>query len=349
MGTKVRVGVIGAGGIARGAHLPGYAKIPDEATVVAISDIDESRAQQVADEFGISKVYTDYNEMVSQEELDLVSVCTPPFLHRDATVAALNAGVNVICEKPMAMNAAEGEEMIAAAQQNGKMLTIGFQSRYGERAQFLKHLIDQGELGEIYYARVLALRRRGIPTWGVFIEKDKNGGGPLIDIGVHTLDLTLWLMGHPAPTAVTGAVFTKLAKRPGLYTRRSPIDPERYTVEDFATAQIRFDTGAVINLETSWALNIENEVNAYICGTEGGATLRPLKILKEVPNAGLLDCTPAHEEGRENTHATQFAHIVKNVKEGTPPLVKAEEALVVQRIVDAIYESGESGQTVSLT
>ena len=349
MGTKVRVGVIGAGGIARGAHLPGYAKIPDEATVVAISDIDESRAQEVADEFGISKVYADYNEMVSQEELDLVSVCTPPFLHRDATVAALNAGVNVICEKPMAMNAAEGEEMIAAAQQNGKMLTIGFQSRFGERAQFLKHLIDQGELGEIYYARVLALRRRGIPTWGVFIEKDKNGGGPLIDIGVHTLDLTLWLMGHPAPTAVTGAVFTKLAKRPGLYTRRSPIDPERYTVEDFATAQIRFDTGAVINLETSWALNIENEVNAYICGTEGGATLRPLKILKEVPNAGLLDCTPAHEEGRENTHATQFAHVVRNVKEGTPPLVKAEEALVVQRIVDAIYESGETGQTVSLT
>ena len=349
MGTKVRVGVIGAGGIARGAHLPGYAKIPDEATVVAISDIDESRAQEVADEFGISKVYADYNEMVSQEELDLVSVCTPPFLHRDATVAALNAGVNVICEKPMAMNAAEGEEMIAAAQQNGKMLTIGFQSRFGERAQFLKHLIDQGELGEIYYARVLALRRRGIPTWGVFIEKDKNGGGPLIDIGVHTLDLTLWLMGHPAPTAVTGAVFTKLAKRPGLYTRRNPVDPERYTVEDFATAQIRFDTGAVINLETSWALNIESEVNAYLCGTEGGATLRPLKILKEVPNAGLLDCTPAHEEGRENTHATQFAHVVRNVKEGTPPLVKAEEALVVQRIVDAIYESGESGQTVSLT
>ena len=253
MGTKVRVGVIGAGGIARGAHLPGYAKIPDEATVVAISDIDESRAQQVADEFGISKVYTDYNEMVTQEDLDLVSVCTPPFLHCAASVAALNAGVNVICEKPMAMNAAEGEEMIAAAQQNGKMLTIGFQSRFGERAQFLKHLIEQGELGEIYYARVLALRRRGIPTWGVFIEKDKNGGGPLIDIGVHTLDLTLWLMGHPTPTAVTGAVFTKLAKRPGLYTRRNPVDPERYTVEDFATAQIRFDTGAVINLETSWA------------------------------------------------------------------------------------------------
>ena len=158
MSDRVRVGVIGAGGIARGAHLPGYARIADEAEVVAISDIDEPRAQQVADEFG---------------------------------VAALDAGCNVICEKPMAMNAAEGEQMIAAAKRNDKMLTIGFQSRFGERAQFLKHLIEQGELGEIYYARVLALRRRGIPWWGVFVEKDKNGGGPLIDIGVHTLDLTL--------------------------------------------------------------------------------------------------------------------------------------------------------------
>ena len=348
MGTKVRVGVIGAGGIARGAHLPGYAKIPDEAEVVAISDIDEARAQQVADEFGIAKVYADFNEMVAQEDLDLVSVCTPPFMHCAASVAALNAGANVICEKPMAMNAAECEEMIAAAKQNDKMLTIGFQSRFGERAQFLKHLIDQGELGEIYYARVLALRRRGIPWWGVFVEKDKNGGGPLIDIGVHTLDLTLWLMGHPTPTAVTGAVFTKLAKRPGLFTRGRPADQSRYTVEDFATAQIRFDTGAVINLETSWALNIANEVNAYLCGTEGGATLRPLKIFKEVPHAGLLDYTPAHEEGREHNHEGQFAQVVRNVKEGTPPLVKAEEALVVQRIVDAIYESGETGQTVEL-
>ncbi len=348
MSDKVRVGVIGAGGIARGAHLPGYARIADEAEVVAISDIDEPRAQQVAAEFGIAKTYADFNEMVTAEDLDLVSVCTPPFMHCAATVAALNAGSNVICEKPMAMNAAEGEQMIAAAKQNDKMLTIGFQSRFGERAQFLKHLIEQGELGEIYYARVLALRRRGIPWWGVFVEKDKNGGGPLIDIGVHTLDLTLWLMGHPTPTAVTGAVFTKLAQRPGLYSRRQPIDQDRYTVEDFATAQIRFDTGAVINLETSWALNIDNEVNAYLCGTEGGATLRPLKILKEVPHAGLLDCTPAHEEGRERIHEEQFACVVRNVKEGTPPLVKPEQALIVQRIVDAIYESAESGQMVTL-
>jgi predicted dehydrogenase len=348
MGKKVRVGVIGAGGIARGAHLPGYAKVPDEADVVAISDIDEPRARKLADDFDVPRVYADFNDMLAQEELDLVSVCTPPFMHCAASMAALNAGVNVICEKPMAMNAAEGEEMIAAANENNKMLTIGFQSRYGERAQFLKHLIEQGELGEIYFARVLALRRRGIPWWGVFVEKDKNGGGPLIDIGVHTLDLTLWLMGHPTPTAVTGAVFTKLAKRPGLYSRQVPIDQDRYTVEDFATAQIRFDTGAVINLETSWALNIENEVNAYLCGTEGGATLRPLKILKEVPNHGLLDCTPAHEEGREHNHPGQFAQVVRNVKEGTPPLVKPREALVVQQIVDAIYESGETGQMITL-
>ena len=174
----------------------------------------------------VARVYADFNEMVTQEDLDLVSVCTPPFLHCAASVAALNAGINVICEKPMAMNAAECEEMIAAAQQNDRMLTIGFQSRFGERAQFLKHMIEQGELGEIYYARVLALRRRGIPWWGVFVEKDKNGGGPLIDIGVHTLDLTLWLMGHPTPTAVSGAVFTKLAKRPGLCIRDGrPADP----------------------------------------------------------------------------------------------------------------------------
>jgi predicted dehydrogenase len=351
MKRKVRVGIIGAGGIARGAHAPAYAAIPDQAKMVAVAEVEEERSKAFAKEFSIPRVYTDYNQMLEKEDLDLVSVCVPPFLHRDATVAALKAGVHVLCEKPMAMNAKEAKEMIAAAKAAKKTLTIGFQSRFGERAQFLKHLIDRGELGEIYFARALALRRRGIPTWGVFTDKSKNGGGPLIDIGVHILDLTLWFMGHPRPVSVVGAVYTKLATKENLYVAtwesRGQWDPSKYSVEDFATGQIRFDNGATINLEASWALNIEKgEMNTILCGTEGGANLTPLKVFKEVAGRGLVDWTPAHPEGKEQQHFKSIAHVVECVRTGSQPLVTAEQALMVQQIVDAIYQSGETGKQV---
>src|SRR5438067_7880125 len=200
----LRVGIIGTGRIA-GSHIAGYEKTPG-VELFAACDVIAERARETAERHRIPHVFTSFEEMVKLPELDVVSVCTPPFAHKDAAIAALEAGKHVLCEKPMALDAVEAQEMVDAWQRARRRyhnkFTIGYQGRWGRSAQTLKRFIDAGELGEIYYGRAVALRRRGVPGWGVFTNKAKNGGGPMIDIGVHALDRALWLMGHPQPASV---------------------------------------------------------------------------------------------------------------------------------------------------
>ncbi|MCA1596227.1 MAG: Gfo/Idh/MocA family oxidoreductase, partial [Chloroflexi bacterium] len=270
---KVRIGIIGAGGIAQGAHLPGYKACAD-AEVVAVADVFESTARAAAEKFDVPNVFTDYHKMLRMPEIDAVSVCTPNFMHKDATVAALKAGKHVLVEKPMAMNARECDAMLKAARESGKKLQVGFNNRFNSNSQALKRFIEGGDLGEVYYARAQALRRRGIPGWGVFTQKDKQGGGPLIDIGVHILDLTLWLLGHPKPVAVSGTARQDFGKRKDILGLMGQWDTDNFTVEDFAVGFVRFDNGATLVLESSFVANIENDVfNTQILGTEGGCTL----------------------------------------------------------------------------
>lgn len=354
---RLRIGIIGTGGIAQGAHVPAYQKLAEEVELYAACDVVRKRAEAMAEQFGMPKVYTDYREMLADRRLDAVSICTPPFAHMEPTVAALEAGKHVLCEKPMAMNVAEARAMVDAWRRNrsryGSKFTIGFQSRFGRRAQMVKRFIDAGELGEIYYGRAVALRRRGVPGWGVFTSRVKNGGGPLIDIGVHALDLALWLMGHPQPAGVFGATYRKFGNRPGVYNPWGEWDPAAYDVEDAAFALIRFVGGAALQLECSWALNIERSYSQTIlCGTEGGAQLEPLKVFQE-KHGTLIDTAPADRaaEGERQPpgqYELEIASFVHAVREDRDPLVRPEEALMVQQIVDAVYASDERGASVAI-
>jgi predicted dehydrogenase len=353
----LRVGIIGTGGIAQGAHIPGYQQT-EGVELYAACDVIEDRARAMAEKFGIPHVFTDYEQMLRLPELDVVSVCTPPFAHKDAAIAALESGKHVLCEKPMALDAQEAQAMVdawyAARARHGNAFTIGFQSRFGRQAQLLKRFIDAGELGEVYYGRTAALRRRGIPGWGVFTDKSKNGGGPLIDIGVHALDLALWFLGHPEPASVYGVTYRKFGNRSGVYNPWGTWDPQTFDVEDAAFAMIRFRNGATLQLECSWALNIERSLSqTVLCGTEGGAQLHPFKIFQErhgtILDVAIPEGVTEGQGGRdEPAHVLEIQAFVKALREGRDPLVRPEQALMVSRIVDAIYASDEAGESVPL-
>jgi predicted dehydrogenase len=350
----IRVGVIGTGGIAN-AHIAGYLKT-EGIELFGACDVVKERAEAAAEKHGFKHVFTDYREMLAQPGLDLVSICTPPFAHKEPAIAALEAGKHVLCEKPMALNSKEAQEMVDAWHRvrgtHHNRFTIGFQSRWMPNAQLMKRAIDEGAMGDIYYGRAIALRRRGIPGWGVFTDKSKNGGGPMIDIGVHALDLTLWLMGHPEPASVYGVAYKKFGNRTGIYNPWGSWDPEKFSVEDAAFALIRFKNGASLQLECSWALNIEKSVfNSILAGTDGGGQLDPVRLFTEKYGTVLDIALPEKPvEGAGGTpeppHVTEIRQFVKAVREGTDPLVMPEQALMVAKIVDAVYESSESGEAV---
>ena len=272
--AKLRVGIIGLGFIGTAKHLPGLASVSDEVEVVGFCDIVEERAEKARREYGSADAFvtTDWHDIVNDASLDIVHVCTWNVTHREITVAALEAGKHVMCEKPMAVTGEEARDMVAAAKAAGRKLTIGYQYRFRQDNQFLRKVVDEGRLGEIYHARAHAVRRRGVPTWGVFTDKSKQGGGPLIDIGTHALDLALWYMGNYEVASVTGSVFHKLATKPAGNIG-GPWDPATFDVEDSAFGYITMKNGATIFLEASWALNVKRsrESCVTLVGTEGGA------------------------------------------------------------------------------
>jgi predicted dehydrogenase len=345
----IGIGIIGSGGIAQGAHMPGYKALEgDGVRIVAVADAVPATAKAAAEKFDVPHQFQDYRDMLALDEVEAVSVCTPNFLHKQPTIDALNAGKHVLVEKPLAMNAQEGREMVAAAKKNGKKLQVGFMTRFSSQAQALKRFIDAGDMGEIYYARAQALRRRGIPGWGVFIEKDKQGGGPLIDIGVHILDLTLFLMGHPKPTHVAGITYAKFGKRADVLGLMGQWDPKKFTVEDFAVGFVRFDNGATLTLESSFVANMEQNdlFTTQLFGTEGGCQYSPLKMFFE-KNRTLIDATPAFLPN-VRTHEAEIRAFVQSIREDTPVLVTGEQALQVTEIIDGIYRSAEEGKEVAL-
>lgn len=235
MERTVKVGIIGCGGIANGKHMPSLKKI-ENVQMVAFCDIIEERAEKAAKEFGVegAKVYKDYKELLKDESIEVIHVCTPNRSHSFISIDAMEAGKHVMCEKPMAINYKEAKAMLEASQRTGKKLSIGYQSRFRNDSQYLKKCCENGELGEIYYAKAHAVRRRAVPTWGVFLNEYEQGGGPLIDIGTHALDLTLWMMDNYKPKMVVGSVYKKLGDQNGTGNAWGDWDPKQYTVEDSA-------------------------------------------------------------------------------------------------------------------
>jgi len=357
MSTTYRIGIIGCGGIANGKHMPALKNQPN-AAMVAFCDIDEQRAQEAAEKFGApgAKVYTDYKEMLSDASLDIVHVCTPNDSHADISIAALEAGKHVMCEKPMAKTAADARRMVEAAKRTGKKLTIGYQNRFRADSQYLKRVCDAGELGDIYYAKAHAIRRRAVPTWGVFLDEDKQGGGPLIDIGTHALDLTLWMMNNYKPKAVLGTAFHKLSQREGAANAWGSWDPKKFTVEDSAMAMITMQNGATIMLESSWAINLvrTGEAKTTLCGTEGGADMddglriNGEKYGKLFTNRIELDARGVdfYDGSTEDPADLEAKLWLAAIENDTDPVVTPEQACVVSEILEAVYESSKTGKAV---
>lgn len=358
MDKKLKVGIIGCGGIANGKHMPSLKKIP-EVEMTAFCDIIIERAEEAAKQYGTegAKVYKNYNDLLADKSIDVVHVCTPNKSHCPITVAALEAGKHVMCEKPMAKTAADAKLMLDAAEKAATKLTIGYQNRQRPEVKYLKAICDAGDLGDIYFGRAIALRRRGVPTWGVFMNEDEQGGGPLIDIGTHSLDLTLWMMNNYEVESVTGSVFHKLGKRANSANIWGPWNPDEYSVEDSAFGFVKMKNGATILIESSWAINIEKSMEAVcqLAGTEAGADfdgglringekLGRLYLEKPSFDVGGVDFYTGSPDGDPAyTEARQWIDAVLYDKE---PCVSPKQAYVVSRILEAVYESSKTGKTV---
>jgi len=345
-GKKLRVAFIGAGGIA-GAHQTAFSKM-EEVELVALADVNEQTMRNRADEFGIphENLFTDYNEMLQKVEPDAVDVCTPNSLHAPNTIAALEAGAHVIVEKPMGMNAEECRNMIDTANAHDRKLVIGFQWRMHPKTQFLKRCADDGMLGNIMYGRVQALRRRGIPNWGVFGRKDLQGGGPLIDIGVHMLEQCHYVMGSPRPVAAMGKTWTYLGDKPSneIASQWAGWDYKSYTVEDLAVGHIRFENGAVVHIESMFAGHIEpmSVMDFQLMGEKGGCTFDDTVV--SCDQAGhMVDIRPGYLEGNPNLFDKKLRNFVDHVLYDKPTDFPAEHGLMVQQMLDGIYQSAEQG------
>ena len=366
MDKKVRVGIIGCGGIANGKHLPAIKKLAAKGwlEIVAFCDLIEERAEKAAKEYGTpdAKVYTDYKELLKDETIESIHVCTPNRSHSFITVDALHAGKNVICEKPMAINSAEAKKMVDAAKETGKILTIGYQNRQRAEVQYIKKECEKGTLGEVYYAKAHAIRRRAVPTWGVFLNEYEQGGGPLIDIGTHALDITLWTMDNYKPKMIVGTTYKKLGNQTETANAWGDWDPEKFTVEDSAFGFITMENGATIVLESSWALNTLDveEAATTLCGTKAGADMKDstgkpggARINGVKNNHQYVECPDfaaggvAFYDGTTKEPADIEQEIYYSaIRNGTPVCVKPEQAFVVTQILEAIYESAKTGKPV---
>ena len=338
---KLRYGFIGAGGIA-GAHLRELAR-RDDVELVAMADVSPAAMRRHQERFDIPGAYAEWPAMLGAERLDAVSVCTPNKLHEQPVIDALNAGCHVLCEKPMAHSAAAGERMVAAAEANGRKLVIGFQYRYHPRTQYLRRAFDAGQFGKVLFARVRALRRRGIPNWGVFGRKELQGGGPLIDIGVHVLEMAHYAMGSPRPVSAAADMFTYLGNKPSdrVESAWKGWDHETYTVEDLAVGRIRFANGAVAHVEAAFAFHGEDAWNFELMGDAGGASWNPPRIYAD-EHGHMVDKAPAWLS-REDIFARKMHNFVDHCLYDAPTLAPATDGLAVQRMLDALYSSAADG------
>lgn len=366
--SKVRIAIVGCGGIANQKHMPSIKTQAEKAEMVAFCDIIPERAEKACREYGAegAKWYTDYKEMLADTsvEFDVVHVCTPNVAHCPITVAAFEAGKHVMCEKPMAHCTEDAQKMINAWKKSGKKFTIGYQNRFRDDTQTLHASCAAGELGEVYFAKAHALRRRAVPTWGVFPNKALQGGGPLIDIGTHALDITLWMMDNYEPVSVSGQVFYKLGRdehgpEGNVF---GPWDPKTFEVEDSAFGFVKMKNGATIYLEASWALNVlkSMEASTTLCGTKAGAeihhggsyptdeliynTVEHNQLMEKVISpAGVVDFFEGGAAAEAVREQEQWIDAIINDKE---PLVKPEQAFVVTQILEGIYKSAETGKEV---
>ncbi len=350
MADKLKVGVVGVGGIAR-THMPGW-RASNHADLVAGSDISEEALQSWGAEHGVEKLSTDPQELFNDPEIDIIDVCTPNNYHAPLSIAALEAGKHVICEKPLAPNPTLIKDMIAARENSGKMLMTAQHFRFSGKSKSLKAELDTGALGDIYHARSWMLRRSGAPTRPGFIMKEHSGGGPCIDIGVHILDLTLWFMGNPRPVAVTGVARAELAHQKDMFSNMGGAIPDAFDVEDFAAAFVRFENGATLIIEVSWLLHHDvrgEDMQMWLYGTQGGSHWPQCEIYQS-NNQNRQHYNRSLQNTRDllEPHAQECVEFAQAIAEGAPSPVPAEQSMQVMAILDGIYRSQEKGGEVEI-
>ncbi len=347
--SKLKAGIIGAGQIAETVHIANYQKYPEEVEVTAIVDTIPEKARAIAEKYNIPYYFSSAKKMFEALDLDIASICTPNKFHYENVMLALKNNCNVFCEKPPGIKAKEALEMLNLSKEKNKVLAYNFHHRHSTDVEYMKKSMDSGQLGDIYYGRIKALRRRGIPGWGVFTNKELQGGGPLIDLGVHMLDAALYLAGFPKIKSVSAFSYTKIGNVKNKGTL-GEWNPEKFQVEDFLTGYIKFENGSVWNLETSFALNIKEKttiMNVELFGTEGGMNLADMEIYTEA-NGELTDIKKAAlaAEDKQEKSVRDFINVCKGDKNAL--ITNAEEGYEIQRLVEALYTSAETGKEIEL-
>ncbi len=352
MSDKIRIGIVGVGTIGS-VHADAYAKV-GRAEVIALCDILPDRLQEKGARHGVDTLYTDYKELLASSDVDAVSVCVPNNVHAEIAIAALDAGKHVLLEKPMAMSAQEGQSICDARDRAGKVLQMGMVMRQSADAQFIKEIVDSGQLGDIYQIRVILRRRRGIPGMGGwFTTKAQSGGGGLIDIGVHFFDLAMWLSGCWNPTRVSAKTYAKFGSPMEGYHYTSmwagPPDYDgTFDVDDYACGFVRFGTETTMNFEVCWAANSEPQQFLEILGDKGGIRMgsgQPI-LLTEVGDR-IADVKLEYNNKRDN-FAEEMRTFIAAIRDGAPPAATGEQGVINMKLIDAIYQSSDMNAEVAV-
>ena len=349
--STIKVGVIGAGGIAP-SHCEGVLKHPN-GELLAIADTHPGRAKEIQERYAVPKVYTEVNTLINDADLDAVSIGLPTFLHAEVAIAALESGKHVMLDKPFAMSRTEAVKVIETAKKMNKVFAVGMNQRFNESAQTIKAIVERGELGEIYHAETYWCRRTGAPKFGTwFNDKSKSGGGTLLDIGVHALDLCLYLIGNFEPERVSGAAYTKFGNR-GIGEGgwgRSDVGEQVFDVDDFATALIKLEGGATVILKTSWVRHQADisQMDLEIFGTEAGAHVYPPKICRFSKTPGEYEVVEPQNVKLRHPSCDRIVNWIDAILGEDELECKPEQSLAVQKIIDAIYESSNTGKEVAI-
>lgn len=351
--SKLNVAVIGGGSISE-MHLKAYANHSD-CHLMAVCDVNEARAREKAEQYGAESVYTDYRELLERSDLDAVSICTWNNTHAEISIAALKAGKHVLVEKPLSKTVEEALAVEQAVKESGKLLQIGYVRRCGSNAQILKQFIDNRDLGEIYYAKASCLRRLGNPG-GWFADPERSGGGPLIDLGVHVIDICWYLMGKPRAVSVSGHAYHRLGNRANVknlsYYKAADYDPSQNGVEDMANALIRFENGASLYVDVSFTLHAKKDVlSVQLYGEQGGAELEPELHITTEKHDTILNMTPQVDHLSFDFHqafANEIDHFVQSIQFGWEPISPIQDGVEMMKILCGIYESARLGKEVRL-
>jgi len=343
---KIKVAIVGAGNIAQNAHLPAYEKRTD-VEITGIADLNLERAQEAAKKFGIPAAFASVEEMLENVECDYVDICVWNGSHASCAIAAARAGKHILCEKPMALNLEHALSMKEEIEKAGVTFMLAVPTRYSSQAQFVRELVDSGKMGDIYYAKTAYTRRRGTPV-GWFTDTRKSGGGPVIDIGVHCIDRTWYLMGNPKPVRVSASTSYAIGnfETKGV-NRWTALDSDvtAFDTEDSACGVIHFENGATLMFEVSWALNAPGESYSQICGSKAGIRMDPLTVYGEELGY-LTDNQPQLAD--VNIFSAEIEHFIDCLRTGKKPISDLDQAVTMQRMLQGIYDSARLHKEVEI-